>query len=275
VDERSNLICSLDGFVRAVLQNRDTWDPGEGGTELWFRGVKRSSFSLLPGAYWRTPCDEESLFLSFRAATPSYVMQRPADDWEWYFLAQHYDLPTRLLDWTESPLTALYFALTETGGSCVSANTEDPPAVWVMDPAQLNALTHRKKKGYVYVPLSSKFRAWLPTECGRSRPIQSLDADADLIDNAHPIAIYPVRHNPRIVAQRGVFTVHGVNEVPIDKLIEERIPEAEIRIGKITIDPVACRTLLRDLTAMGINQTTLFPEPASVASDLKRHYGVA
>jgi hypothetical protein len=263
----------LDGFIRSILELRDHWAGDDlSGADIWFRGVKRSSFQLIPGAYWRSQCDEESLFVSFKAAAPSYVPTRPGNDWEWYFLGQHYGLPTRLLDWTESPLTALYFALTEKDGDCAVPQADDPPTVWMMDPAQLNQATHRLSEGYLFIPDVTKLRSWLPSECGRDKPPKSFTDDSDFRDNSKPVAIYPVRYNSRLVAQRGVFTVHGTEELPIDHVFRRSNTDGSSRIAKITIDPASCQQLLRDLVAVGVNQTAMFPEPGSVASDLVRHY---
>jgi hypothetical protein len=270
-------ISTLYCFVERVLQIRDTWDDDTArDSELWFRGVKRASLSLLPGAYWRSQCAEGSLFLSFKAAAPSYVHARPSTDWEWYFLAQHYGLPTRLLDWTESPLTALYFALTESDGRCADAATDDPPGVWVMDPNELNRAAHGLSEGYLYVPTDvGQLQYWLPARCGRGIPTHVIhEPPGDFADNSKPIAIYPTRYNPRVVAQRGAFTVHGSDESPIDVSFRAYCGADVPPIECIRIDPTACSRLLRDLSAIGVNRTGLFPEPNSVAIDLMRVHGV-
>ena len=64
----------------------------------------------------------------------------PADEWEWYFLMQHYGVPTRLLDWTENPLIAIYFAVE-------GHKADRDAAVWALDPTWLNRKLRRGIEG--------------------------------------------------------------------------------------------------------------------------------
>ena len=90
----------------------------------------------------------------FRMKAPSFglsqVPDRKSTD-QWLFLARHLGLPTRLLDWTENALLALYFA--------IHADESDEPIVWMLDPFALNELSisdhpEREQSGSAQFPLT-------------------------------------------------------------------------------------------------------------------------
>src|SRR5436305_10934410 len=104
---------SVQEYVDLVFTITSAWMPKNAAPTLWFRGVKSEKFNLIPGAYFLKNVDELTLALYFKDVTPPLLTHQPLDEWEWYYAMQHYGLPTRLLDWSESPLSALYFALEE------------------------------------------------------------------------------------------------------------------------------------------------------------------
>ena len=54
------------------------------------------------------------------------------DGASWLFLMQHYGLPTRLLDWTDSPLIALYFAIKD------KTTDDEDGVIYGLMPTELN-----------------------------------------------------------------------------------------------------------------------------------------
>lgn len=90
----------------------------------------------------------------------------------------------------------------------------------------------------------------------------------------YPVAIRPIRTNDRIAAQKGMFTIHGSNQSGLDKIIEELQVKSKhtVQLRKITIDGNSKLTILRELFAAGISQSTLFPELEGFAQEIAFRY---
>lgn len=86
-----------------------------------FRGVS-DRFYLLKSKIGRTLNDvenkndfllqEQTLMELFKSKATAHTGMQQISEWQWIVMAQHYGLSTRLLDWTENPLVALFFAST-------------------------------------------------------------------------------------------------------------------------------------------------------------------
>jgi hypothetical protein len=246
-------INSLDAYVKTILDIWKAWNKDQ--SEImhpWYRGVSDASFALLPTLY-RDGCNpnvENDLRLDFQLKAPSFLSPSlPENIWKQYFMMRHHGLPTRLLDWSESALVSLHFALRENQGSTDAA-------VWVFDPWALSKAS-----------LNSDELVDINDECCQrylSTPFDKSFRMAKL-----PAPILGVYVAPRIAAQRGVFTVHGHDTRSLDAVMLEHSPSSLV---KIVIRKASVRKVFRELYVAGVTDVLVFPDLDALCRDIRREW---
>jgi FRG domain len=225
---------------------------------VWFRGHSNDGWELQPGVYRQNfPRNDEPTRLrteqhmtqDFRVESAGLLTGRETDA-ELYFLQQHYRMPTRLLDWTQNPLAALYFS----AGGNPSCNG----SLFMMDAYQLLPSQRIEDFQGIATSRSPLFRQAL-------RPILEWGKADDF-----PKAIIPVRpdhFDPRITRQRSCFTFH----------VRERhvLTEAENPSLLSFVIPAAVKdTIMKELFLLGVDPFTVFGDLESLCQRLKLAYDV-
>ncbi len=214
---------------------------------IWYRGHSNAKFYLLPSLLrYKNGIDKEQyLFDSFRKLSDR-VLQRRESDWETLFEMQHYHIPTRLLDWSETFGIALFFA------AYYSKNND--AAIYLLNPLKLNKKS--SIRGLYKIPVDEDKFSY-----------KKIYWDHDPFAPQAPIAVEPIFLNDRILAQKGMFTVHH-NEI---EPIESKFPEA---IKKITLPADLIPAALEFLDLSNLNQFTVFPDLQGIAEFLRSSSGL-
>lgn len=206
---------------------------------IWFRGQANAKWKLVPAIFRRHDFDESSMFNHFQIRAPEYRNSHRSV-FDWLCLMQHYNLPTRLLDWSESVLVALFFA--------AQGSRRVDGKVYALNARRLNFLTNSRKwsdgeRANVCTPWSldvaaraqltvskthadwkhrmssmSDMESWRTSEC---REIAQQAPDLEAL--ATPTGVLPSRLNGRMVFQSSAFTLHGASLIFAKKVWREKI----------------------------------------------------
>jgi hypothetical protein len=206
---------------------------------------------------------EKRLLARFQQRSIPFQSRPLTDTWEWLFVMQHYGVPTRLLDWSESPLMALFFAVTLAQHTL---NSQGKPvfngdtSIWFLDPEQWNKHA---------VNLRSFEASTLTTDDANAaayKPIGDIAAMKSL-----PIAIYGAHNSQRIVAQRGVFVCFGKDTRPMEVMYESEKFPADCLI-KLVIKKGKLPHMYEALKRQGLTDSVVFPDLDGLSREIKREY---
>ena len=236
-------IRSVAEFLSNLKKNHRVKQP------IWFRGQERESWSLAP-TIARVPLGikaEAPLVTRFKQNAFALLPDRPSSEWEWLFVMRHYGVPTRLLDWSESPLVGLYFA--------VSKEPRHDAALWALLPIELNNAGNIRPQHPADIPGfgdASVLENYLPSSLANEQMSSLL-----------PAAAIAPRNTKRMQAQLGVFTITHRELTPIEDV------GSGDHIWRYIIPKGSKKQIEQELSVLNVTILSLFPELDHVANRAK------
>ncbi len=230
----------------------------------WFRGVPHTEYKLIPSIYrervWKYNwIDADDIRGEFpRRAAPFMEDCRFYSEGELYHIMQHYGLPTRLLDWTEGMLFALYFSIRD----AFQDNHPLTPCIWMLNPWWLNEKCTQ---------IRELFYSHFEKEPTTSRQVVSPYLKERKLP-LYPIAVLPPHIDKRIVAQKSVFTIHGRR---VDGFADLCSLNREAQLAKFCLDGSKMDVFKDQLITAGITETSVFPDLEGLAREIRREYDVS
>ena len=241
-------------------------EPGSGTHWIWYRGQSRASDEAVPGAERppfvaqaeKNPISPRDPFALEKALNTQFLRLGASffhDDKDLvriYFLAQHYGLPTRLLDWTTNPLAALFFA--------ASDRDEIDGKLFV---AKFNRMSQTKPKD----PQTERGNEVVKTIRflfgGRPKP------------PAMPgiIPVLPSMRFPRMMRQGSCFTLHmpGADKL---QLISGGKPNSRQEPTSYVIPGCWKKDMRDQLRRLGVTWAAFFPELDYLAKEIRASFGL-
>ena len=162
-----------------------------------------------------------------------------------------------MLDWSESALVALFFAL-----------QEENPVIWMLNPIALNCCSTpgvtQNEVTTDEFPLT-----WKPSTESQINIVNENIRGAWELDKPGmdlPVAAQPTNVHLRMTMQKSCFTIHGKRKEPLDKLVRDDV------LKKYLLDGSKRENMQRDLRILGISHVVMFPDLEGLARDLENTY---
>ena len=248
ITQEVNTIDELLQFVSTLYEKH--------GLRLWYRGEENASLTLVPSIQRsQKRIDAERYITNDFYIRARQILDNPPEKHNyasWVSLMQHYGLPTRMLDWSQSPLVAVFFA-TETYKQIPDIDA----CVWVLAPGLLN---EREGFGNCIYPIDAD-----TTQEMLLPAFKHAHHNPEL--KGKILACSSTENNLRMYAQHSNFTVHNSPD-RLEDICDENM------LYKIIIPCERKEYFIESLRVFGITQGAIYPDLDHISSDLKDSYGI-
>jgi len=237
---------SFDALTR-VLESVSSVYQKLGTPNLWWRGHAEEEWNLDPKVFRNnyTPWDEYNFIWTFEQQAPVRYPDWPEDRARQLTLMQHYGLPTRLLDWSQSLFTALYFAV------CNKKKDDRNGSLWALHFQKLNSLQTGHAHGY-----HDKMKAAQELIDSAFQKVNERQQTGNILAMTGP------QVDLRMLVQSAAFTIHG-SRTPLNELRDK-----DQFLTKIIIEEEEKRFVREALAISGFSRSQLFPDLESLAQNL-------
>jgi hypothetical protein len=199
---------------------------------------------------------EHSMLRNFRKYAAQLTTARVDSIWHWLAVAQHHGLPTRLIDWTFSPLVALHFATERPSGYGRDG------VVWCVDFVRANKLLPKRLRTILEEEGSDTFTTEM---LGAFPTLRAFDAFAR---KSFLMFLEPPALDARILNQAALFSLMPSPTASLDAWLA-----AHPDLCRRVVVPAELKWEVRDkLDQANIHERTLFPGLDGLSRSLERYY---
>ncbi|GFI35601.1 hypothetical protein IMSAGC014_02122 [Bacteroidaceae bacterium] len=269
------------GNIITLFEKLETEMEDSTDYHIYYRGQSDKSFDLIPSIY-RKPAliqNEDRIFKDIIAQSPD-DFKGCVSTFEKLVKMQHYSLPTRLLDITTNPLVALYFACEdETVDGKLFRFEISTSEMKYFDSDAVSVVSNLAKRPINFSIEDLKdldqesFNSaddiqYLLHEIKSEKPHFQNGIDSKDIERV--FCVKPMLDNPRIIRQSGAFFLYGIDG---DKSKPAHL-KFQYQYKTYVINKAHKKKIRKQLEALGIDKSTLFPEVEHVAEHIKDKYNI-
>ena len=291
-------IHSLNEFLSALDMFKTQFSLTHRNESFAFRGMSDMSWKLLPGVFREYPeeqksatvaggsylrriysaheCEILSHFRKEASGLLTHVSQK--DDFTWLQYAQHYGVPTRLLDFTANPLVAMYF--------CCQSESKSDGVIWIINLSTFERWSQDEE-------ICSYMGPDYTREAIMNSIMREMQGDFDYgelngeprLKKKRPVLFVPPYIDQRMSAQSSRFMLWGDNQTALEDMtcaenvmslcpdgVAYRIAQDQRFLAKVII-PAACKHgIMRELDLLNINEKSIFPGLDGVGRYINKYY---